>query len=410
MTKQEAIEKLAALVERIPALEKQRHLSEDFTKWQHDTRALLKYAFPKEKEYIKEFDEISYSLPLFTTGTPDSAFEEAFCSGLRSARAMLQSRIDEVTQFWPDPPTKSDDAAKQTFPTPNLAGGILKLLTPNSAGPKNPDLVFVIHGRQLLGEFHIFLRALGLKPLEWSKARSLTGKPNPYTWEIVDKALSEAGAIVVLLTPDDEARLRSHLWSEHESTLEKEYSPQARQNVLFEAGVAYGRAPERTVLVQVGSHRPMSDLAGHHILHLDDSPQSRQAVADALQTAGCPVDVTGADWFRSGSFLLPEPSAKAGGLADHQIAKDAALLLLYKTQLKGFSDLDTAAEVVAGIHSFFASRPVLLNAASIAFLVKYPLDFKAQLFSNREGRKKWSLEDLKRDVELLRVEPDAKEG
>jgi hypothetical protein len=55
------------------------------------------------------------------------------------------------------------------------------------------------------------------------------GKPNPYTWEIVDKALSEAGAIVALLTTDDEARLRPDLWSKHENPLEKEYELQPRQ-------------------------------------------------------------------------------------------------------------------------------------------------------------------------------------
>lgn len=302
MTKSGALEKLTGLIRRIPGLEQTKSFSEDFKKWQHDVRAVLKYAFPNDREYVKDFDEISYSLPMFTTNTPDSAFEEAFRSGLRSARAMLQSRVDEVAQFWPE----------ESEPKP---GGLLFPLPPGTMGPSaieepprpsNETLVFVIHGRQLLGEFHTFLRALGLKPLEWSKARSLTGKPNPYTWEIVDKALTEAGAIVALLTPDDDARLRPHLCTPHDSAIEKEYLPQPRQNVLFEAGVAYGRAPDRTVLVRVGSQRPMSDLAGHHILQLDDSPQSRQAVADALHAAGCPIDLSGTDWFRAGSFSLRE--------------------------------------------------------------------------------------------------------
>ncbi len=288
MTKQEALEKLTVLVSRIPGLESQKRFSEDFQKWQPDGRIVLKHVFPKDKEYVTEFEEISYSLSFMTDSTPDSAFDEAFHSGLRSAHGMLRSRIDEVAQFWPE-----ESVAKTSR------------VTTEPAGPTNPELVFVIHGRQLLGDFHNFLRALGLKPLEWSKARKLTGKPNPYTWEIVDKALSEAGAIVALLTPDDEARLRPELWSQHESSLEKEYLAQARQNVLFEAGVAYGRDHARTVLVRVGSHRPMSDLAGHHILQLDDSPQSRQAVADALRTAGCPVDVSGTDWFDLESFPLP---------------------------------------------------------------------------------------------------------
>ena len=88
------------------------------------------------------------------------------------------------------------------------------------------------------------------------------------------------------MTPDDEARLSSDLWNELVQPFEREFLYQPRQNVLFEAGVAYGRAPERTVLIRVGSYLPMTDLAGHHILQLDNSAQSRQAVADALKVAG----------------------------------------------------------------------------------------------------------------------------
>jgi predicted nucleotide-binding protein len=205
--------------------------------------------------------------------------------------------------------------------------------TPAVSRPTNPELVFVIHGRQLREEFHAFLRAIGLKPLEWSDARRHTGKPNPFTWEIVDQALKEAGCIVALMTPDDEARLATHLWAEHENALEKERLLQPRQNVLFEAGVAYGRAPERTLLLRIGSHRPMSDLAGHHILQLDDSPQSRQAVADALSVAGCPVDLSGSDWFRAGLFTVSGgiPSSQHGhprnGVSD---ANTTAVRLLFE--------------------------------------------------------------------------------
>jgi predicted nucleotide-binding protein len=168
--------------------------------------------------------------------------------------------------------------------------------------PPDKQSVFVIHGRQTSSEFHHFIRAIGLRPLEWSQARKLTRKPTPFTWEIVDTALKNAGAIVALLTPDDEARLRKHLWSPNEKAAEKKLLNQPRQNVLFEAGVAYGRDPQRTVLVRVGSHRPMSDLDGHHIIELNNSAESRQTVADALSTAGCPVDRTGTDWLRAGKF------------------------------------------------------------------------------------------------------------
>jgi hypothetical protein len=56
-------------------------------------------------------------------------------------------------------------------------------------------------------------------------------------------------------------------------------------------------------MIRVGhSHRPISDLAGHHVLKLTDEASSRKEVADALQNAGCPVKTSGADWMKAGEF------------------------------------------------------------------------------------------------------------
>jgi predicted nucleotide-binding protein len=272
-----------------------------------------------------------------------------------------------------------------------------------NVGPAHPELVFVIHGRQLIGEFHTFLRALGLKPLEWSEARRRTNKPNPYTWEIVDLALKEAGAIVALFTPDDEARLRENLWGSNENAIEKQYLSQPRQNVLFEAGVAYGRDPQRTILIRVGSHRPMSDLTGHHIVQLDDSPESRQAVADALRLAGCPVDVSGSEWFRAGTLSLPDQASGTHVQAE-KMKKDSGKLLLYKTQVKGCSDLHTAANIVVDIHRFFSLESQYVSEINASFLMKYPLDLNDQLSFNPDAAmKKWSLEELRRDIDGLQI-------
>ena len=86
--------------------------------------------------------------------------------------------------------------------------------------------VFVVYGRNLQAREDIFqfLRAIGLNPIEWSEAIKLTGRPNPHVWEILNRAFSEAHAILVLFTPDDEACLREDLRSEHELTHETELS------------------------------------------------------------------------------------------------------------------------------------------------------------------------------------------
>ncbi|MFZ1010015.1 MAG: TIR domain-containing protein [Candidatus Sulfotelmatobacter sp.] len=289
--KSETITRLESLIGRIDSLAKVDAFDEDFQKWRHDVRAALKNTSPGFTECLETFDAIEFSPNAYSRAQgflilrPYSFDHVRFRRGLKSARALLRSLIEQLQNAGPNELATSSN-------------------TPERRQPTNPETVFVIHGHQLLGEFHDFLRSLGLRPFEWSQARGQTGKPNPFTWEIVDHALRGAGAVVALMTPDDEACLRKDLWSENMNALEKQLLFQPRQNVLFEAGVAFGRAPDRTVLIQVGQHRPMSDLAGHHILHLDNSPQSRRSVADGLRAAGCPVDLSGSDWFSAGNFAL----------------------------------------------------------------------------------------------------------
>ena len=54
-----------------------------------------------------------------------------------------------------------------------------------------------------------FLRALGLQPIEWDQAIQLTGTGSPYIGEILNAALNDAQAIVVLMTLDEITYLRS---------------------------------------------------------------------------------------------------------------------------------------------------------------------------------------------------------
>jgi len=46
-----------------------------------------------------------------------------------------------------------------------------------------------------------------LKPLEWNEAMRATGKTSPYIGEVLNKAFEIAKAVILLFTPDDEARL-----------------------------------------------------------------------------------------------------------------------------------------------------------------------------------------------------------
>lgn len=167
--------------------------------------------------------------------------------------------------------------------------------------------VFVIHGRdeRLRASIFAFLRALHLDPLEWLKAIQLTEKASPYIGEILEVAFKKAQAVVVLLSPDDVAKLRAELLNPDDPPTERELTGQARPNVLFEAGMAFGSHGSRTVLVQFGQVRPFSDVAGRHILKLDNSVARRQEFAAKLKTAGCALDMDGVDWHTAGDLTPP---------------------------------------------------------------------------------------------------------
>jgi predicted nucleotide-binding protein len=173
-----------------------------------------------------------------------------------------------------------------------------------TARPAPRNTVFVVRGRNqaIAGALHRLLRALGLTPIEWNRAIRLSKKASPHISDILDAGFGNAAAVVVLLTPDDEAILKKEFRKRSDPAYEKKLGGQARPNVLFEAGRAFGQHPNSTVLVQVGVVKPFSDVAGRHIVYLTGSPASRHELVTKLQNAGCAVDTTGEEWLTEGDF------------------------------------------------------------------------------------------------------------
>lgn len=168
----------------------------------------------------------------------------------------------------------------------------------------DPRKVFVVHGRNesLRTDLFAFLRAIGLHPIEWSEAIKLTRKPSPYIGEILEAAFQCARAVIVLLSPDDEGRLRNEFQKLADPIYEKELTPQPRQNVIFEAGLAFGYKPDRTILVKIGEVRPFSDIYGRHEVRLTNDAKRRKDLVNRLSSTGCVVDLMGDDWLSVGNF------------------------------------------------------------------------------------------------------------
>jgi predicted nucleotide-binding protein len=114
------------------------------------------------------------------------------------------------------------------------------------------------------------------------------------------------------VTPDHLAQLRDELRGESDLDFESVPTAKPRPNVLFEAGMAFGRNPGRTVIVTMGRLRPISDLEGRNVVRLDNGPEKRRELEQLLQKEGCEVDITGADWLDPGASGNQEPTHVRG--------------------------------------------------------------------------------------------------
>jgi len=198
----------------------------------------------------------------------------------------------------------------------------------------NSKKVFVVHGRNKKARIAMFdfLRSLGLNPIEWSQAIKSTGKATPYMGEVLDKAFEVAQAIIVLITGDDIAKMKDQYLEPDDPEYERIYTPQARPNVIFEAGLAFGRQSDRSVIVVLEKEktRPFSDISGKHLVKLSNKVESRLDMISRLKTAGCEIDDIEAkkDWMKTGDFE---------GVIEENIDKLAQEELLDKRKLE-FSD------------------------------------------------------------------------
>jgi hypothetical protein len=187
--------------------------------------------------------------------------------------------------------------------------------------------VFVVHGRneKIRTGLFSFLRAINLRPIEWSQAVQATKSGSPYIGDILQTSFEEAQAFVVLLTPDDLVCLRPFLQADNDDD-ERQWAGQARPNVLFEAGMALGYDASRTIIVEVGRIKRFSDIAGRHVVRLNNSMKQRQELARRLEQAGCRVDLGGTDWHNEGDFSLDTPIEDP--VREHGVAVEGQLAAL----------------------------------------------------------------------------------
>lgn len=260
--KSKAIERLNIARNEIPKLKSCPRFSTEFGKWLRNTEVAIENTFGKENRHIKDFTNISYSLSIYHSNTPDYRFQQRYVGGLESAATVLESMIEEIEEYWDD-----EKKEKGSF---NL--------------PKDERIdttkVFVVHGRddgtrQAVARFIENLDIVAVILDEQAdKGRTIIEK--------FEQEVEEVGFAVVLLTPDDEGRLRNG---------KAELKARARQNVIFELGYfagAFGR--KRVCALTKGDTEIPSDYDGVVYISLDDSGGWKLRLVRELKAAGFKVD------------------------------------------------------------------------------------------------------------------------
>jgi len=178
-----------------------------------------------------------------------------------------------------------------------------KLVQPNSDQPRRR--VFLVHGRDLASKSAAvaLLQAFDLRVISWDEAAANTGQATPYTGDVVLAGMQMADAVVVLFSPDDIGHVKSEFLLPDDDEHERKPTPQARMNVVFEAGMAMALNREAAVLVELGRVRPMTDTAGLNVVRIaSGSIPERTQFAHRLRTAGLTVDPNSPDWATAGDF------------------------------------------------------------------------------------------------------------
>jgi predicted nucleotide-binding protein len=164
----------------------------------------------------------------------------------------------------------------------------------------NRKLVMVIYGHDTEANDALFdwLRAIGLQPQEWSQVIRAAGIASPYIGQALERAFSNAQAVVAFFTPDERVLARNASPKDPGA-----WRMQARPNVLIEAGMALTTHPDRTVLVVLGDQELPSDLAGRHYVRLSHTSSGPlHDLAGRLEQAKCEIDTTGSAWLNPARF------------------------------------------------------------------------------------------------------------
>jgi predicted nucleotide-binding protein len=231
MEKEKAIKKLAEQIEKLENLPHYNYHGEntEFDKW--NRLATLTIEKVLGGSHANEFEDISYSPSVFSMDSNGHEFIKAHNSGRNRAKAMIESFIEEIEEFWEEEKNIQNKEEK------NIA-------------PLDKSKVFIVHGHDdgLVAKVQLFLKKIGLESIVLHEQANL-GKV------ILEKLehYTDVGFAIVLYTPCDLGKAKA----------DEELKARARQNVVFEHGYLMGKlGRENVAFIVDGKIETPGDISG----------------------------------------------------------------------------------------------------------------------------------------------------
>lgn len=279
MDSEVAIQRLQKALDEIPGLTQTTNPTPEFNQWYRFTETTIARIFGENSSHVDQFRE---PLVGFVENQPAHLTESELMSqeffatnqdkivgvrtpytrALESGAAILESFVKEIEI--------SGENAPQHIGTSNAPKG----------QAMNTDKIFIVHGRDEGAKHQVarLIGELGLEPVildeQADEGRTIIAK-------FEQKAMG-VGFAVVLLTPDDEGRLKGE---------DSDPRPRARQNVIFELGYFIGSlGRNRVCALTKGDVDLPSDYDGVVYIPLDDAGGWKLKLVKELQEVGFDVD------------------------------------------------------------------------------------------------------------------------
>jgi predicted nucleotide-binding protein len=227
--------------------------------WKAKVDAVIQGSLGKDLETLREFRDLPYHLGVWT-GVPGEAQEDArfFSSAVMNAAALIDAAIYQL-ELQNEPDERRPQHAEH-----------------ETKGP-----IFVVHGHDGARKYELMrLLDRAVEPTAMILHEETNG--GTMILEKLERHAQTAGFAVVLLTGDDEGRLRS------DDT--RPLSPRGRQNVIFELGVFIGLLGRAHVAVLKDPDvEDPSDINGLVYIQLDAAGAWRHTLLKELRAAGITV-------------------------------------------------------------------------------------------------------------------------